>query len=245
MEIELMKQEAQFTLYVRLTTSIDKLTEEFDKNYALIESYLSEIGEQPAYAPYAAYYNHDMQNLDVEMGFPVLKVLPEKGEIKSGAIPAQANAACIIHKGSYDSLNKTYGQIYKYIEDNSFEISGAHYDFYVSNPDDTPENELITKIVIPVKSKGETKMENMSFCQSCGMPLQKSEDFGTNKGGDKNEDYCAYCYKDGAFTVDLTMDEMIAFCADHVGEWDMKMTKEEAIAMMRENFPKLKRWQPA
>jgi hypothetical protein len=37
-------------------------------------------------------------------------------------------------------------------------------------------------------------MENMVFCQSCGMPLSKGEDFGTNAGGSKNDDYCVYCY---------------------------------------------------
>lgn len=86
---------------------------------------------------------------------------------------------------------------------------------------------------------------DMIFCQSCGMPMQKDEEFGTNKDGGKNEDYCVYCYKDGAFTADVSMDEMIAFCAEHVEEWDMKTTKDEAIAMMKESFPKLKRWQTA
>ena len=245
MEIELTSQAARPTLYVRLATSVLGLTEAFDKNFALIQSYLSEIGEQPASAPYAAYYNHDMQNLDVEMGFPVARVLPGSGEIKSGALPAIEKAVCGVHKGSYESLNETYGKIYQYVADNNFEQSGAHYDFYISNPDDTSENELITKIMISVKQKGETKMENMIFCQSCGMPMQKDEDFGTNKDGGKNEDYCIYCYKDGAFTADVTMDEMVAFCAENVDTWDMKITKEEAIAMMRENFPKLKRWQTA
>ena len=35
------------------------------------------------------------------------------------------------------------------------------------------------------------------FCQSCGMPLTE-EILGTNADGIKNEDYCIYCYKDGA-----------------------------------------------
>lgn len=35
------------------------------------------------------------------------------------------------------------------------------------------------------------------FCQSCGMPLQKNEELGTNHDGSKNEEYCCYCYKDG------------------------------------------------
>lgn len=235
MKIELIQQAEQFTLHVRLKTSVGGLNEAFDKNFALIESYLSEIGEQPAAAPYAAYYNHDMQNLDVEMGFPVAKALPGRDEIKAGIIPAFEQAVCGIHKGSYNSLDETYGQIYQYIADNNFEISGAHYDFYISNPDNTSENELITRIAIPVKQ--------MIVCQSCGMPMQKDEDFGTEQDGGKNGDYCIYCYKDGAFTADLTMDEMIDFCAGNVDDWDVKITKEEAVAMMRENFPKLKRWQ--
>lgn len=45
------------------------------------------------------------------------------------------------------------------------------------------------------------------FCQSCGMPLS-DEILGTNADGSKNEDYCIYCLKDGAFTGDFTMEEM-------------------------------------
>lgn len=88
-------------------------------------------------------------------------------------------------------------------------------------------------------------MENMQFCQSCGMPLAEAEHFGTNKDGSKNEDYCLYCYKDGAFTAEMTMEQMIAFCAEHVDEWGMEITKEQAVAQMREQFPKLKRWATA
>ena len=42
----------------------------------------------------------------------------------------------------------------------------------------------------------------MKFCQSCGMPLSP-EILGTNADGSKNEEYCIYCYKDGAFTGDV------------------------------------------
>ena len=40
------------------------------------------------------------------------------------------------------------------------------------------------------------------------MPLT-NEILGTNADGSKNENYCIYCYKDGKFTQDCTMDEMI------------------------------------
>ena len=41
---------------------------------------MQEMGKQPAGVPYAAYHNLDMQDMDVEVGFPVSKPLPE-GEV--------------------------------------------------------------------------------------------------------------------------------------------------------------------
>lgn len=87
-------------------------------------------------------------------------------------------------------------------------------------------------------------MENMKYCQSCGMPLDETgELFGTNADGTKNEDYCVYCYKDGAFTADITMEQMIDFCVPHVVAASEGMTEEAAKKMMQEIYPKLKRWQ--
>lgn len=83
------------------------------------------------------------------------------------------------------------------------------------------------------------------FCQSCGMPLN-DEVLGTNTNGSKNEDYCMYCYKDGKFTNDCTMGEMIEFCTQYVDEVNKNMpkpmTKDEYKQIMRQYFPTLKRW---
>jgi len=85
------------------------------------------------------------------------------------------------------------------------------------------------------------------FCQSCGMPLNTSENFGTNADQSKNEDYCYYCFADGEFTQNITMDEMIMHCSRFVDEFnknaEQKLTKEEAIVQMKTYFPTLKRWQ--
>ena len=67
------------------------------------------------------------------------------------------------------------------------------------------------------------------FCQSCGMPLTEDV-LGTNADGSKrstsgrllptgrkNEDYCMYCYRDGKFLQDCTMEEMIEHCAQFIG----------------------------
>lgn len=84
-----------------------------------------------------------------------------------------------------------------------------------------------------------------TFCQSCGMPMS-AEYNSTNKDGSVNTTYCNYCYKDGEFTSDVTMDEMILKCAEYVDEFNKdsntKYTKDEAIAEMKKHFPTLLRW---
>ena len=73
------------------------------------------------------------------------------------------------------------------------------------------------------------------------MPMTE-ELYGTTADGSKNEDYCMCCFKDGEFTSDGTMEEMIAFCSEKMTEVHPEMDQEEALQMMNEIFPKLKRW---
>ena len=87
--------------------------------------------------------------------------------------------------------------------------------------------------------------KEMHFCQSCGMPLT-DEILGTNADGSKNEEYCIYCFKDGAFTGDFTMEEMIDFCSQFVEQYNkdsgQNLTQDEYKAMLRQYYPNLKRW---
>lgn len=83
---------------------------------------------------------------------------------------------------------------------------------------------------------------NQTFCQSCAMPMNDETMMGTNADGSKNPEYCSYCYQNGAFTADISMEQMIDFCVGPMVEHNDGMTKEQARSMMQEYFPKLKRW---
>ncbi|WP_099291569.1 zinc ribbon domain-containing protein [Butyricimonas sp. Marseille-P3923] len=84
------------------------------------------------------------------------------------------------------------------------------------------------------------------ICQSCGMPMMAEEQFGTNDDGSVNTEYCTYCYQDGAFTGNYTMNEMIDHNLEFLDEFNKDVerpfTREEARAEMRKFFPTLKRW---
>ena len=63
------------------------------------------------------------------------------------------------------------------------------------------------------------------FCQLRAMPMM-DELFGSEKNGNKNEDYCKYCYKNGKFTDDVKMNQMIEICVLHMLENNTEITEE-------------------
>lgn len=79
--------------------------------------------------------------------------------------------------------------------------------------------------------------------------MQDVQVIGTNADGSKNEDYCMYCYNEGCFIQECTMDEMIEHCSLFVDEENKHLpsplTKEEYMEQLRIIFPGLKRWQTA
>jgi hypothetical protein len=78
------------------------------------------------------------------------------------------------------------------------------------------------------------------------MPLEKPEDFGTDKSGYRVNDYCRHCYADGAFTEPtIAMEAMLEKCVSIMAEQRI-MPEAQARALMADVLPWLKRWrQPA
>ena len=81
------------------------------------------------------------------------------------------------------------------------------------------------------------------LCQSCGMPMEEPKLFGTLEDGSLSEEYCIYCYKDGAFTnPSATLEEMIGLCTKIMTEHKI-MPEKQARAHLETLLPTLGRWQ--
>lgn len=149
-DFKIDEQNAQSVLCIRLKTNMERLPAAIGESYGKIMKYLEELGVDPQYAPYTAYYNLDMNDLDVEMGFPVAGVFPDKDGIKAGQIPQGKVVSCM-YKGAYAEMEEPYKEIMKWIEDNGHEPTGVYYEYYFNSPGEVPESELLTRIVIPLK----------------------------------------------------------------------------------------------
>lgn len=70
------------------------------------------------------------------------------------------------------------------------------------------------------------------------MPLKDPGIYGTGADGMRIEDYCIHCYRDGGFTSDVTMEEMMRLCANYAESG----VRAFYMADMRTLYPHLKRW---
>lgn len=82
---------------------------------------------------------------------------------------------------------------------------------------------------------------NENICQSCAMPL--SDDYyGTNSDGSKNHEYCKYCFDNGKFVNNQTLEEKIESNIRFWVDEENGITEEIARQKLSELFPTLKRW---
>ena len=149
-----LKQEAtRPALSVRFRSPVQELSAHFEKAYGAICAYLDELGEAPAGGVFAAYYNMDMQDLEVEAGFTVLRPLSGKGDIQASEVPGGLYAICH-YTGPYNGTEPAYNELLKFIKDSGYTHGEVCYEWYLNGPD-TPPQDLKTDLVIGVIPTGE------------------------------------------------------------------------------------------
>ncbi len=147
--IILMEQPEQQVMSIRTTINMKDLADVAGQIYGKIMAHLAKTGELAAGAPFTCYYNDDLNNLDVEMGFPVARSLQGNDEITARTIPAQ-RVITGLDLGPYRESDPLFFEMMKWLKDNEYEAQGTIYNYYL-NDQNRPESELLTKIVIPVK----------------------------------------------------------------------------------------------
>jgi effector-binding domain-containing protein len=147
---ELLDRPAQPTLVIRTRTPVQSLPQVVGQAYGAIMQYAGQLGFQPSGAPFAAYYNMDMEDLDMEIGFPFEQKPKGKDNVLASEIPGGMAAACL-HVGPYDQLGAAYEALQKWMQANEYVPAGVAYEFYLNDPAAAPPAELQTQLVFPLK----------------------------------------------------------------------------------------------
>ncbi len=140
------QQEALPVLGIRTHTPVENLPQTLGRCYASIAQHMAGLGAAPGGLPYVAYFNMNMQDLDLEVGFQIASPLPGNGEVQAGALPNKPVAACT-YTGPYPQMASAYEELTRWVAEKGLQASGVVYEFYLNDPASTAPEELQTQIV--------------------------------------------------------------------------------------------------
>lgn len=149
--IEMKDRPAQRTLAIRTHSPVQDLPVVIPQTMQKIGDYLAQTKQSTNDIPFVGYYNMDMQNLDVEIGFLSSGNASGQGSIQTGTIPA-GKAATVMHIGSYATIGNAHEFLHKWMEANGYQSVNGYYEIYLNDPADTPEDQLKTEIFTLVKT---------------------------------------------------------------------------------------------
>ena len=153
MNIEMISKESEIAIAVKYDgVDFTNMAGIMGEGYGKLQAYLAQNGKQMAGAPYCKYTNGsaDFMKFDIELGIPVSEPLPEQEGIFMAKTCA-GKAITAMHKGAYKDIDQTYTPMMQYLTDNKLESTGVYYDYYISDPAETAESELLTKVVFPLR----------------------------------------------------------------------------------------------
>jgi effector-binding domain-containing protein len=148
--MQIVETEKQPVMSVQTTTSVGKMPEVVGAVYGQIVSYILEKGGEPLGPAFIAYYNMDMEHLNVEIGFPVAAEMEGRGDIQLRWIPAGKKATGY-HKGPYNEIGILYDKLGSWITGKGYEPTGVVYEYYFNSPEEIPPSELLTKVEFLLK----------------------------------------------------------------------------------------------
>ena len=149
-KFEFLEKQAQPVLSIRTRSSVGNLQKVLGDAYDKLMQYMEDVKETPTDAPFVAYYNMDMEDLDIEVGFPVSRPIQGNGDVNQSEIPAGRQVSCV-HIGPYSQSEPAYNALIQWITENGHEAVGTAYEFYLNDPMETPEDQLATRIMYPLK----------------------------------------------------------------------------------------------
>ena len=148
--IDIIERLTERTIAIRMRTHVKDLPKLLPRTYGRLAKYLNSIDTPVAGPVYAAYYNTDMADLDVEAGFVINGDIEGRDDIIASEIPA-GRFAMVTHTGPYEEMEPTYDRLNEWVKENKQEPTGVIYEMYLNGPTDTPPEGLQTLILMPLK----------------------------------------------------------------------------------------------
>lgn len=159
--IEIVEVEtvAEPMIYVTSTTSMTGVAAFMGTAFSTLGQFIGANRIVPAGPPLAIYHDWTETQTVVDVGFPVTAADAAKsqGGVLAGTTPGGL-ALKAIHRGPYSGMPGTYAAIAARMAKAGIPPATVMWEVYVSDPDTTPEAELVTEIYTRIAPADSGKM---------------------------------------------------------------------------------------
>lgn len=155
-QVTVKETEPTTVAFLNMKGPYTQISESFSKLYDWIE----QKGYQTSGPPMGIYFNSPSEVPDDELVWDLL--IPIDGEVDPSQPDKQGlgvkrlktiQVASTKHKGPYEEVWKTYERLAFWIKQNGYKIVGPAQEVYLTNPEETPPDELLTEVMFPIQGK--------------------------------------------------------------------------------------------
>ena len=153
MKIEKIIKPKQQVVSITTKTAVENLQHLIGPTFMKLVSYIQQEEADIVSTPFVSYRNLkedgqvDGDLVEVEIGFPISKLIRESDEFKSYTLPSYL-AMSALFKGSYDDLTSPYTAILERIAAENGHFTGVSYEYYLSDEEiSSDQHETILEVV--------------------------------------------------------------------------------------------------
>jgi effector-binding domain-containing protein len=148
---EIVTLDEVHTAHVRKRVRMAEISKEMATLLPAVMNHVRAQGVQPAGPPYSRYWSMPGEEIDIEVGFPVARPLPETDTIKAGKLPG-GRTISTWHVGPYHEMGRTWQSAMAWMNENKLTGRGAPWEVYWTDPGLEPDSsKWRTQILLPVQ----------------------------------------------------------------------------------------------
>lgn len=148
-------------LAIRERVPLDDLKRVIPSAYDELMAYVREIGGtlvEPWTITVCPFADDD-GFVSIENNVVVSEELQGRGRIEPGRLAA-CTAACVVHKGPYEELDRSYRTLSSWLDEREAIAADAPREIYWSDPEETDPADLITEIAWPIPAESARRLRN-------------------------------------------------------------------------------------
>jgi DNA-binding transcriptional MerR regulator len=144
---------------IRATTpDMAHIGQTLDRAFDTLMTYIGEHGKQsdkPEECGITLYLDPEMPDKDIllEAALGIEGDMKATGDINVYTLPAIEMAASVVHHGPFNTLDKAYHALFKWIEANDYEVCGPNREINLAYERGGDQNKYVTELQFPVKKK--------------------------------------------------------------------------------------------